>query len=410
MSAAALASASRTEGVRAEFGAIGAIEGLRGIAVAWVVLFHYFIVRTGRAADPWNDFVASHRALEVVVRNGYLGVDLFFLITGFLLVLPWERQRCLGLAAPDAKAFYVRRIRRIAPAYYVQLAVLFAVFVPLLWSIDSWRQDTGYLATNLIAHAAFLHYTTPVTSSSMGINGALWTLALEVQYYALLPLFAAAFVRAPLRWALGFAAVAALWHVGAQRGLAPLVAFEMRMGAVWDVPEDAARHLLESQLPGYLAHFALGILLALAWMQARVASVTNGVRAASAVLAAASLALLAGIHGGWMPSFPASNWLSTITLVAGVLQFPLVAAPAIGTRVLGRPALRALGRVSYSVYLYHLPLIYFWTKARVLEERAVSMPLCLAAIAAVAVASYYCVERPFLRGRAPAATLVTAAA
>jgi peptidoglycan/LPS O-acetylase OafA/YrhL len=408
--AAPTARAPDREGVRAEIGDIGAIEGLRGVAVAWVVLFHYFIVRAGRADDPWNAFVASHHALEIVVRNGYLGVDLFFLITGFLLVLPWERHRRLGLAPPDTRSFYARRIRRIVPAYYVQLALLFAVFVPLLWSPGAWRADPRYFAANLAAHATFLHYTTPVTSASLGINGALWTLALEAQYYLLLPLVAPAFVRAPWRCALAFVALAALWRLAASHDLAPLVASEMRLGSAWSVPEAAVRELLGTQLPGYLAHFALGILLALAWISARSREPARGARIASGALAFASIVLLAALYGARVPLPAAWVWLATIALFASALHFPLVAAPAVGERVLGNAALRMLGRISYSVYLYHLPVIYLWTKWRVLDGHATSLPACVAAILAISALSYRFVERPFLRKRAPAAPLVTAAA
>jgi len=402
---------SPRDGVRAEIGDIGAIEGLRGIAVAWVVLFHYFAVRSGSGADPWNGFVAAHPPLATLVRHGYLGVDLFFLITGFLLVLPWERHRRLGLAPPRAQPFYARRIRRIVPAYYVHLAVLFLVFVPLLWSPVSWRIDTRYLLTSVAAHATFLHYATPVTSGSLNINGALWTLALEAQYYLLLPLFAWAFVRSPLPWIAGFVMVAVLWHFGASHGLAPLVAWEMRLGSPWNVPEAAVRHLLETQLPGYLAHFALGIALGLAWMAGRERTATRGTRIASAFLALASIATLVASYGGFLPSDPAWSWLTTVALFVGALQWPLVAAPRVGGRILGAAPLRSVGRISYSMYLYHLPVILLWTKWHMLEGQAASMPACIATVVAVSWASYRFVERPFLRPRASAPPLaVTAAA
>jgi peptidoglycan/LPS O-acetylase OafA/YrhL len=397
-------------GVRAEIGDIPAIEGLRGVAVAWVVLFHYFVVRGTQAGDPWNAFVASHRALGIFVGNGYLGVDLFFLITGFLLVLPWERHRRLGMPPPSARAFYVRRLRRIVPAYYVQLVLLFFVFLPLLWSPGAWRADTAYLATHLAAHATFLHYMTPVTSGSLNINGALWTLALEAQYYALLPLFAAALVRAPVRWIVALVAIAAAWRLDASHDLAPLVAFEMRMGAPWGVPENAVRHLLATQLPGYLAHFALGIGLGLAWIDARERGVTRRTRIASVLVASAAFALFAVSYGGWLPGDPAWAWLATVALFAAVLQLALIAAPRVGNAVLGSTVLRAVGRVSFSVYLYHLPVIYLWNKGHVLEGSVLSMPACLVAIAAISLASYRWVERPFLRRRSRPAPLVTAAA
>jgi len=95
------------QGVRAELGHIRSIEGLRGVAVLWVIVFHYVILRNGKFDDPWLALVDRVRPLQVIVGNGYLGVDLFFLITGFLLTLPWFHHAAEGRAAPSALDFYV---------------------------------------------------------------------------------------------------------------------------------------------------------------------------------------------------------------------------------------------------------------------------------------------------------------
>src|SRR5438105_1562413 len=244
------------ESVRSEIGHVDAIEALRAVALLWVVLFHYLLVRAPGAADPWNAWVASIAPLDSLLRNGYLGVDLFFLITGFLLILPWVRHAMQGRAAPRARDFYVRRIRRIVPAYYVQLVVLFLVMLPLVHGIAFARANAGFVGLNAAAHALFLHYTTPITSGSLELNGALWTLTLEAEYYLLLPLLAPVFVRAPVVTATILVALAGLWRWLTATDLAPLVSLEMALGERWSLPEATIRHLLLTQLPGYLGHFA----------------------------------------------------------------------------------------------------------------------------------------------------------
>ncbi len=152
MSAAPPSSAAlRAESVRAEVGDIPAIEGLRGVAVLWVMVFHYFVLRDGRFDDAFIAAVKSWAPLEAFVRNGYLGVDLFFLITGFLLTLPWFRHADAGLPAPDWRSFYARRARRILPAYYVQLVFLFFVVLPLIYP-RIWIESTPFVVGNLGAH------------------------------------------------------------------------------------------------------------------------------------------------------------------------------------------------------------------------------------------------------------------
>jgi len=199
------------ESVRSEVGDIPAIEGLRGVAVLWVMVFHYFVLRDGKFDDAFIELVKSWTPLEAFVRNGYLGVDLFFLITGFLLILPWYRHADAGLPPPDWRSFYARRARRIVPAYYVQLVFLFFVVLPLLHP-RIWIQSTPFVTFNLGAHFTFLHYTSPLTSSSMTVNGALWTLAIEMQYYLLLPLVAPLFVRWPWRSLVAAFLIAAGWR------------------------------------------------------------------------------------------------------------------------------------------------------------------------------------------------------
>ena len=253
----AMSGASATaESVRSEVGYIPAIEGLRGIAVLWVVIFHYATVRDSRFGDLFVAWIDSSRPLATIVRNGYLGVDLFFLITGFLLTLPWFKHSLEGRKPPSAREFYVRRARRILPAYYVQLAMLFFVFLPLL-NPTLWRAARGFVLANLGLHTLSLHYTTPYSSASLNINGPLWTLALEMQYYLLLPIIAVWFLRTPYVAAGAFLAAALIWKTLALHDLQPLISLYGMIGARWNLTEENLRHFAGTQLPAYLGHFAL---------------------------------------------------------------------------------------------------------------------------------------------------------
>ena len=280
------------EGVRAEAGYIPAIEGLRGIAVLWVMVFHYVVVRDGHFDDPAIAAIAAVHPLNVIARNGYLGVDLFFLISGFLLTLPWFMRASRGAPPPSIREFYARRFWRIAPAYYVQLLVLFGIVLPLMKGITYWRADLYVIAANVIAHAGFVHNTTPLTSSSLNINGALWTLAVEAQYYALVPLAALAFLRWPATTLFAAFTAAVAWQLGARHGLDSLVAFERWLGTPWGWSEASIRQLLLTQLPSYLGHFAIGILAGRAWLACRERPLPAYVRRILAGATALALTLL----------------------------------------------------------------------------------------------------------------------
>ncbi len=381
----------RREDVRAEVGHIAAIEGVRGIAVLWVMAFHYVAVRGALdAGDPFVAALARFPVADLLVRNGYLGVDLFFLVSGFLLTLPWFAHAQAGLPAPSARGFYARRVRRIVPAYYVQLVLLFALVMPLLHGIRYWRHDLYVYAWNAVAHALFLHGTTPLTSGSLGVNGALWTLAVEAQYYLLVPLVAPAFVRAPRAMLVAAFVLAGAWHWGARHDLHALVALELALGRHWGWPEEVVRRLLAMQLPAYAAHFALGIVLGRAWLHGRERGIAPRawVPGASAFAALALLAL-ALVYGG-------ENAPVLAMLALAALLFVAASAHGRPSRLLGAGPLALAGRVSYSAYLYHLPLLALLDLAFPVRT-ALAFPAFIALVLAVAWLSWRLVERPFLR-------------
>ena len=388
----------RDEGVRAQVGHIAAVEGLRGVALILVMLFHYAVVVDARFADPWLAAIDASLFTRVVVRNGMLGVDLFFLISGFLLVLPWLRHALEGGAAPSAADFYRRRAQRILPAYYVQLLVLFFVLVPLVRGLEFWRLNPVNMLQNLSAHVFLVHYFSPATSASVSVNGALWTLALEAQFYLLLPLLAPVFARAPLRTAAVLVTCAVAWRWAALFHMQGLVAAINALDPRW-ASEEGARRLLYTQLPGYLGHFAAGMLAARAWWTSRDRPAGAQASAAWLLVALAAAAALWLLHspGGWILGDP--TWLLALACL-GVLFLAAVSGriPAVDRALASRP-LAFAGRVSYSAYLYHLPVLLLWNVyAPPISQSWLVLPGYLAAVLAIAWISYRYVEA---RERAP---------
>lgn len=390
------------ESVRAEAGRIDGVEALRAIAVAWVVAFHWMVARDPGRTDPWIAWVDAHPLAQAVLRNGYLGVDLFFLITGFLLVIPWVRHAMEGRPAPRARDFYVRRVLRIVPAYYVHLAALFVAFAPFLLGTGWMRENGLLLAQNVVAHASFLHYTTPITSASLNLNGALWTLTLEAQFYLLLPLLAPVFVRSPVATAVAMALAAGAWRWLALHGLDPLVAWQMGLAARWNVPESAIRHLLLTQLPGYLGHFAMGMLLAVVWLR-----VSRAARSTAATVAHTAAAVAGPAFMSWTFAFgggailgPVGTWLAILAGLGGLLLGVAHGGAVVRAVLFHRPIL-AIGLVSYSIYLWHVPLLLVLNRLRTFDGAAFALPAWLAGVGIVAALSWRFVESPFLRKRAP---------
>ena len=395
--AQAISGGTAAESVRSEVGYIPAIEGLRGIAVLWVVVFHYVVLRSGEFADPLVLWIDASSAPRIIVRNGFLGVDLFFLITGFLLTLPWFKRSLEGRRRPSTREFYIRRARRILPAYYVQLAMLFFVFVPLL-NPTLWRTARGLVLGNLGLHVLFLHYTTPYSAASLNINGPLWTLALEMQYYLLLPLIVVWFMRAPYVAAGAFLAAAVIWKILALHDLQPLISLYDAIGGRWNLSEANLRFLAGTQLPAYLGHFALGILCGRAWLLHRATIPTRMTAALLGLLAVCAIlglyAVLAG-HAAWLGE---QAWILNPLLMTAALWAVVSQHPPWGDKLLGFPPLAFVGRVSYSMYLYHLPVLLLFNKYAPAALAGLAFPCYFAAVVATSTASFRCIEWPFMRG------------
>ena len=383
--------------MREEIGTIAPIDGLRGLAVLWVVAFHLVVMRSAAGiADPWIEALARTPTLDAIARNGYLGVDLFFLLSGFLLAAPWFMHARAGIAPPAASGFYLRRVRRIVPAYYLQLVFLFALVLPLLHGRKYWRSDLYVDLWNAAAHALFLQNTSPLTSGSLGANGALWTLAVEAQFYLLLPLAAPFFVRAPWRSFAAAAALALAWQWGAAHGLQGWVRTGLAWGAHWAWSEANVRDVLAIQLPAFAAHLALGMALAGAWVRSRGAPLRALARIA---LAALAIALLAAQLGGRVPLPKEHARMVPMLALALFLWLAVTAKHGFAARVLGGGALAFAGRVSYSAYLYHVPLLLLWDADARGRGGWLALPAYLAALASIAWISWRYVERPFLEGR-----------
>jgi peptidoglycan/LPS O-acetylase OafA/YrhL len=273
------------------------------------------------------------------------------------------------------------------------------VCLPVLVSWRFVKAELAFVLANLAAHATFLHYTTPLTSASFSINGALWTLAIEFQYYLLLPLLAPLFVRRPVAAAAAFVAIAIAWRWAAVHSLGAWVEAYQAMSARWQVPEAALRSLIATQLPGYLAHFAAGILCGRAWLEAGNRHASRSRDAAMAFIALACTAgLWALLRYGFAPLGELS-WLAHPILLAGALAAAVSARPAWGDAVLAPRPLAWVGRVSYSAYLYHMPLLLLMGKLLPGLGGWLALPAYLAALLALSGISYRWVESPFLARR-----------
>lgn len=155
-------------------GAIASLDGVRAMAFLLVLLVHVSLMTLNlglwqRGAQP---------LLSALLLASDSGVTLFFVLSGFLLFLPYAQALLLQKSWPSAKLFYMRRVLRIFPAYFFSLFVLVVFAKTFLLQPHNWPELLP-----------FLTFTMDFGNSSL-INGPYWTLATEFQYYLALPLIA----------------------------------------------------------------------------------------------------------------------------------------------------------------------------------------------------------------------------
>lgn len=386
------------------------IDGVRAVAVCLVVFFHLYVY-AGRPGLP-----AFDSSLGVLFRAGFTGVDLFFVLSGFLLMLPWAKSHHLGTPAPSWRTYYKRRILRIVPAYYVHLFVLTFIMVPAVYSFHLLFSPLGALIT--AAHLTFTQYFFPSASAGWSINGALWTLSIEAQFYLLLPWIASRFARHPLAGLALALSIACVWKFLAFHGLDSLTLKMLRATGSASHDPFVIQQFLAHQFPSQAFHFAVGMALATHFARRHFALRDEGRMAgfAGSFLIGAGLILIFGLmhlltrvdlwHSWWLYA-----WYPLAALACGLLVWSAAFPNPAAVRLLGAPTPRLIGLISYSIYLWHLPVIYF-VKNYMMPSGLHGMSLfltlsavCLPIILLLAFYSYRHIELPFMRRRDRQATV-----
>lgn len=178
---------------------IPVLDGLRAVAILIVVWYHFW-------QQSWLMPIVGDFNLDWLPRNGAILVDFMILLSGFCLFLPYAREMVYGEKAPGVLNFYKKRVARIMPSYYISiLIVLFCFALPL----GEYASGTAFWK-DFVPHLFFVHNFFPEAHIYTHLNGALWTVAVEVQFYLLFPLLARFFQKKPVLTYTGMAAIGLL--------------------------------------------------------------------------------------------------------------------------------------------------------------------------------------------------------
>ncbi len=317
------------------------IDVLRGIAAFWVVLYHtwgFFYpasVTTKHAVMPGISDGPVFLLTFFLIQFGYLGVNLFFVLSGFCIHLP-QAKKYLATQSDqlDLKKFAVQRFRRLYPAYLASiiLVVLIQLFIFML-------QKAGHKpGLDLIAvfrdagiSAGFLQFIFP---KSLQFNGVYWTLLFELQFYLLYPL---------------------LLKISRKIGFVPVLValFLVQVGfSVYPIRYEHAFFLR------YFEWF-LGMYIAESYLSGRKPFQSKPLFIAGVIF----------LIGGILMNLSIYTWMSRDFVTSTGFGFLLASAiqresdNKLST-LWSNKTLTQLGMSSYSLYLIHLPLLtLYWTLA-----------------------------------------------
>ncbi len=316
------------------------LDGLRGVAILLVLTNHYLYTPYNPSRHPGSWFVPVHRLLEA----SWCGVDLFFVLSGFLLGgILMDHRRSENLFA----VFYLRRTCRILPAYWLFLSPL--ALVPLLGLGHRFPALADWASTGEVpawVYPLFLQNLAMAIKVDWGEAWITptWSLAVEEQFYLLLPLLIRYMPakRLPvLLIALAFTApvLRILLHMRLGAPAADLDSYTL-LPCRWD-----------SLLLGVFVAWLIRNRGAIDWMKARI-----GVMYGSGLLLAAAAMALA-IFSPRYNSVPVYSFGYTLFAVFfSVVILYCMTGPSVGRKLLEWAPLRRIGRISFMLYLVHVPL------------------------------------------------------
>jgi peptidoglycan/LPS O-acetylase OafA/YrhL len=346
------------------------IDGLRAVAVLAVILFHFN---------------------EKLLPSGFLGVDVFFVISGFVISASLARRQ-ESRFRPFLLSFYARRVKRLLPLLIVcvLLTSLVGALVMTPGSAEAtatWQTGIGALfgAGNLVLHARQLDYFAPATGLNLFTHT--WSLGVEEQFYLLFPfiVFASGFVQgAP----------------GGGRRLAwTLLVFSGASLVGWLVLNQSNPGLAYYLFPVRFWEMAAGALAFLAW-RARPPALGLGTGLTTTALGLALLALL------FLPKTQAT--LSTVAVVAVTAGLLWALQPhQIPAQLLSTAPMRQVGLLSYALYLWHWSVLSIsaWT----VGIHPWTVPFQVGLILLLAIWSHHTIETPLRQapwGRTSGRTIV----
>ena len=348
---------------------VSGLNSLRGIAVTAVLFSHVVTVNPDlRKVTPWP-------WINQAFSRGFFGVDLFFVLSGFLITSLLFRDAEIG-AKPMLRVFYIRRVLRILPALYTLLA---ASLLVALWEGFplSYQWNSTWSALLFISNWTFESFFLQTQDDI----GHLWSLAVEEQFYLVWPLAFVVFVRLRIHWLAVISGISAT-----------VLAVAMYRN-----------HLFHSELPWLFIYpktqtRADAILIGcLAAYMYRFVSISSRLLRLLGYVAALAFVLVAYFYGDVEKGFLYQGGFTLIAILGGVVVLVVAVLPSFGGSLLTSRILQWLGQRSYGLYLWHFFIFRIFGRHVTQGSHLLRIALAVVVSLVITEMSWRFVERPFIR-------------
>lgn len=376
-------------------GYLYALDGFRALSVILIFIFHNW-------QQSWIGYSIrltqnTTISLELFQRYGYIAIDVFFVLSGFCLFYPVARAMFGECKQQTWKQFFIKRARRILPAYYIMLILLF-IFPVLSYATDA-NMPIGTLLRHFLTHATFTHNLFPDTLVST-ISTA-WTMSVECQFYLLFPLLVLAFKRKPVLSYLGCVIFGIIFRICA------IVNTDMSM-------------YVQGGTLYYLDVFATGMITSYFVVFAR--HKLKNIDKLSYLMTAVAVVSMFCVYGfmKWMDALAFPNGFDAPTyfrflyrpvlyIILGIMIFSSCYSVKLWQKnILGNKFFMFISTISYSFYLWHQNIHIFLRRMNIpyttvnppMDDRAAMegfVVLSVVLSVAVACLSTFLIERPVVK-------------
>jgi len=352
---------------------MASIDGLRGIAALSVFAFHGWLYTM-----PTPDASDRSTVGDYAVHELRLGLVLFFVLSGFLLSRPWFAAALDERRPPDLRRYLRARLARIAPAYYLALVGS----IGLLWSLSGTPGLRLPPAGELPLFFAFAQNTSP--TSVMKLNPPMWSLAVEVSFYLVLPALGWLATRLPARRRF--------------QALIPLALLALGFLWNWSIAGRGLGLTFSKTLAAMLPYFALGMLAALVLHKRKPSTpARRAMISAGCAIVFADAIVKAAVPAAGVDATPLFSVTRDVFSGVGFALIIAAAAAAPTGRLLGNRVLAAMGTISYGFYLWHVPVLMFLRGHGLLPlDPLLGTAVALGPALAVSALSWYAVEQPVI--------------